>query len=148
MAKIRSQPTGRRKAARPRREYGATLRIYGRIPDRAAITRQLGIAPTHTHQKGEPWRPGSRLIHTNDMWQVKAKVRPQRSLEYHVEWLYQRLTKRTPVLRKLVRKHTVDLYCQYLSNYDQGGITLPPHVLAWCGELGIPVHVSIPHFSQ
>jgi len=51
--------------------YSATLRIWGDIPDPDAISRRLGLEPTHAHRKGDkrgPRSPG----HKHDQWSYMA----------------------------------------------------------------------------
>ncbi|MBI4356252.1 MAG: DUF4279 domain-containing protein [Candidatus Omnitrophica bacterium] len=124
------------------REHFASLRIFGKIPSFEIITKRLGVRPDHVHRKGER-RSELSKPYEHDSWQVKALVARNRSLEHHVRWLHRRLAKKTPYLKRLAQTHEVDLYCSYHSNYDQGRLEFPPEVLAWCGNLGIPLRVSI-----
>lgn len=45
--------------------YSASLRISGAIADIEAITRQLGLHPTHVHRRGEFRRAGATPYETD-----------------------------------------------------------------------------------
>ena len=130
------------RAALEYRWYIAGLRIFGNIQDFETITQKLGLSPDHTHRRGER-RTRSAQPYRHDAWQIKACVPRERELKHHLLWIYRRLHKKTAALRVLAQQHDVDLYCSYQSDYDQGQLEFPPEILAWCGRIGIPLHVSI-----
>lgn len=120
----------------------AGLRIFGKIPDFNLITKHLEVAPSHLHRKGQRRTPTSRP-YPHDGWLLTARVSRNLPLETHVRWLHRCLVKKTVYLKKMRRKYDVDLHCSYHSNYDQGNLEFPPEVLKWCGDVGIPIRVSI-----
>jgi hypothetical protein len=58
-------------------------------------------------------------------------------------WLKSRLGPRGYVLRDIGTALTVDLFCEYRSNHDQGGFSLSPEAMAWLVELGIGLDVAV-----
>jgi hypothetical protein len=124
------------------REYFARLDVLGNIQDFRAISHALGVEPTRVHTKQE--RP-TRISppYGYDAWIFRAPVPRNRALKYHAQWLHRRFAKKSHYLKQLTKTHKVYLYCSYHSDYDQGRLEFPPEVLKWCGELGIPIHVSI-----
>jgi len=124
------------------RENFARLQVFGTIADFDTITKALGVKPYRTHRKKDRMTRVSPP-YGYDAWIFKAPVPRNRALEHHLRWLHRRFIKKTRYLKRLTRIHDVHLYCSYHSNYDQGRLELPPEVLAWCGEVGIPIHISI-----
>ena len=122
--------------------YQATLRVFGNKLDLKAITRRLGVKPDHAHKKGERRLPTVRPFR-HDSWQLTARVSDTRPLKAHLRWLAKRLAKKTSFLRGLSAKYEVDVYCRYHSNYDRGSLEMPPEVLKWCANMGVPIRVSI-----
>lgn len=131
-----------RKSSAGYREYFARLHIFGNIQNFKAISQELSVQPSRVHTKEErPTRISSPYGY--DAWIFKAPVHRDRALEHHLRWLHKHFAKKSRYLKRLAKTHDVHLYCSYHSNYDRGNLEFPPEVLKWCGELGIPLRVSI-----
>lgn len=74
---------------------------------------------------------------------MTAPVIRARPLEDHLDWLRSRLMPRGNVLRDIKTALSVDLFCEYRSNHNQGGFSLPPEALPWVVELGIGLEVAV-----
>jgi Domain of unknown function (DUF4279) len=122
--------------------YSATLRIYGMIEDISVIGMRLGLEPTRLHRRGEAVE-GTPERYDLDFWEMSAPVTKDRPLEDHLAWLKSRLMPRGYVLRDIKTALSVDLFCEYRSNHNQGGFSLPPEALAWVVELGIGLEVAV-----
>jgi hypothetical protein len=122
--------------------YSATLRIYGKIQDQSVIGMRLGLEPTRVRLRGEPVEGTSERIEL-DFWEMTAPVTPNRPLDDHLAWLKSRLMPRGSVLRDIKTALSVDLFCEYRSNHDQGGFSLPPEALVWIVELGVGLEVAV-----
>ncbi len=122
--------------------YSATLRIFGKIEEMNVIGMRLGLEPTRVRRRGEPVEGTSERLEL-DFWEMTAPVTKDRPLEDHLAWLKSRLVPRGYVLRDIRTALTVDLFCEYRSNHDQGGFSLSPEALAWLVELGIGLDVAV-----
>jgi hypothetical protein len=121
--------------------YSATVRIFGDLPDMKAISRKLGVDPTHMHRKGEPYRHLSPFAH--DMWSYTPPVQHTEPLHKHIDALWEVLKPHKRYLRKLKRSATVDIFLGCRSDSERFGVELPPSSLAAFSELGIRFELSV-----
>jgi len=124
------------------RHHFACLRIFGDQLDFDQITKQFKLKPDHTHKKGERRTPTSPR-YLSDSWQTKAKLPTSRPHIHHIEWLYKHLKRNTSYLKKLSKTCSIDIYCSYHSNYDQGNLEFSPGLLQLCGQTKISIKISI-----
>jgi hypothetical protein len=123
--------------------YGATLRIFGDIPDLDEITQHLGVTPSDTHRKGtHGWGP-NLPPYEHDMWSYKAPVKKTEPLSVHIETLWNTFRGRKEYLLNLKQSVTVDVFLGYQSNCDHAGIEVPYQSLEMFKELQIPFGLSI-----
>lgn len=120
----------------------ATLRIFGTIESLAEITNTLGLQPTDIHRKGEK-RSARAQPYEHDMWRLRAPLPREEPLEKHLLWLKEMLSPQREYLRQLAQSYTVDVFCGYLTDSDQGGFDLSPDALSLFSDLGIRMCVSI-----
>src|SRR5437773_6240323 len=106
----------------------ATLRIFGIIKDIAEIGRTLNLDPTHVHRKGDVRSTGAKA-YEHDMWSLTAPLPREEPLEKHLLWLKERLTPHRGYIRNLADSCTVDIFCGYRTDSDQGGFDLSPDAL-------------------
>jgi Domain of unknown function (DUF4279) len=123
--------------------FGATLRIFGDIGDLDAVTAQLGVAPTHTHRRGERRRPTSAICYEHDMWSYSAPVPEDRPLQVHLEALWRVVRPHVPYLKRLKERMTVDVFCGYRSNSHSAGFEVDHRALVIFTELEVPFGVSV-----
>jgi hypothetical protein len=123
--------------------FSATLRIFGDIGDLDAVTAELGIAPTHTHRRGERRGPSSATRYEHDMWSYCAPVPEDRPLQVHLEALWRVVRPHVPYLKGLKERLTVDVFCGYRSNCDSAGFEVDHRALVIFTELEIPFGVSV-----
>ena len=122
--------------------YSATLRISGNIHDMKVLSTRLGMEATQIHRKGDLIE-GTTESYPMDSWEITAPVIRDRPLEDHLAWLKARLIPRGSVLRDIKTALSVDVFCQYRSNHNLGGFSLPPEALQWLTELGIGLDVAV-----
>ncbi|MGH7963376.1 MAG: DUF4279 domain-containing protein [Candidatus Binatia bacterium] len=127
----------------PEIRVSATLRIFGNIGNLAEITQTLKLSPTHIHRQGEKPSPYATQPYEHDMWMLKAPLPREELLEKHLLWLKEQLSPHREYLRTLAESHTVDIFCGYRTDSDQGGFDLSPEALRLFTELGIRMCVSI-----
>jgi hypothetical protein len=128
-------------SAQPEICFRATLRIFGNIENPAEITNALNLQPTYIHRKGE--RSALSTPYEHDMWSLTAPLGSEEALEKHLAWLKEKLIPHKNYIQKLTETCTVDIFCGYRTDSDQGGFELSPHVLSLFVDLGIPMCVSI-----
>lgn len=123
--------------------YYASFRIFGGKVNFEEISNMLGIKPTHTHRKGEEANKISKRTYPDDMWMLDAAVSEETDLEKHLLWLKKKLLPHKKYILRLKKKNTVDIYCSYRSDSDQGGFSLSPKSLELFVELDILFEFSI-----
>ncbi|MFO0949796.1 MAG: DUF4279 domain-containing protein [Isosphaeraceae bacterium] len=121
----------------------ATLRIFGDISDLDAITSVLGVAPTHTHRRGDRRRPTSPHCYEHDMWSYDAPVPADRPLQVHLEALWRVVRPHVAYLKELKQRLTVDVFCGYRSNCGTAGFEVDHRALVIFTELEVPFGVSV-----
>lgn len=123
--------------------FRATLRIFGDIGDLEAITAELGVAPTHTHRRGEKPRPNALRAYEYDMWSYSAPVPEDRPLHLHLEALWRIVRPHVAYLKGLRERLSVDVYCNYHTNCSTGGFEVDHRALTVFTELEVPFGVSV-----
>jgi len=124
------------------REFSASLRILGEDLDFDAISGQLGLAPTHSHRRGDR-RVATAAPFEHDGWIFKVPVARERPLEEHLLELWRLLKPHATYLKTLKRSCTVDVFCGYRSNSDTAGFSVAPSALTIFTELDVPFGVSV-----
>lgn len=122
--------------------YSASLRICGAIPDIEAITRQLGLHPTHVHRRGEI-RSSGATPYQADMWIYEAQVGESEPIDIHINHLWDRLRDHKMLIRQLKTNLKVDVFLGYRSNSGTAGVEIPHQSLAIFTELEVPFGLSI-----
>jgi hypothetical protein len=122
--------------------HSASLRIFGRIHDLDEMTQGLGIAPTHSHRKGDRPAP-SFAPFEHDMWSYTAPVKPTEPLRVHIDVLWDTFRERKQYLLRLKPEVTVDVFLGYRSNCDNAGVVVPHESLEIFTELQVPFGLSI-----
>jgi hypothetical protein len=123
--------------------FSATLRIFGDIGDLDAITTELGVAPTHSHRRGEVFLRTSSRSYEHDMWSYSAPVPRDRPLDVHLEALWREMRPHVSYLKGLKERLSVDVYCSYHTNCSSGGFEVDHRALTIFAELEVPFGVSV-----
>jgi hypothetical protein len=89
--------------------YSATLRIFGVITDFDAVTRTLGLQPTHFHRAGERRTP-RRMPYDHDQWSYRAPVPSERPLHVHIDTLWSHIQPHRDYLLSLKERLTGDVF--------------------------------------
>lgn len=74
-------------------EFSAILRIFGAGPQREALERACGIAPTYAHRAGEPTGRPRRPVHEFDLWNLDAPLGRADPPGLHLRWLQDIVTR-------------------------------------------------------
>jgi hypothetical protein len=122
--------------------YLADLRIFGAISDLDELTRNLGLAPTHSHRRGDRRTPVSDP-YQHDMWAYRAPVSREHSLGEHIDVLWGAICPHKDYLLGLKENLTVDVFLGYRSNSDTAGVEVPSESLEMFTALQIPFGLSI-----
>jgi len=120
---------------------GASFRVQGKALDLEAITRTLGISPSHSHKMGDPG-PLSRP-YALDMWMLSAPLDKALPLEAHLIWLSDVLAPHHQFLNSIREVSEIDIYCHYAFYSDQNGFTLSPQALKVFMDLGLPLDIGL-----
>jgi hypothetical protein len=125
--------------------FSATLRIFGDGLDIDAISKHLGLTPTHAHQKGELRGPRHRSPPwTQDMWSYTPAVNEASPLHEHIMALWDAIRPHIRYLRELKEQgFTVDVFCGYRSNSGTAGFEIDHRCLGLFMELQVPLGVSV-----
>jgi hypothetical protein len=122
--------------------YGASLRIFGHIPDLDDITECLGVVPTHSHRQGDQRGPNS-TPYKHDMWSYTAPMKETEPLNAHIDALWNTFREHKKYLLQLKRDLTVDIFLGYTSDCDNAGVEVPYQSLEIFRELQVPFGLSI-----
>ncbi len=124
------------------REFSASLRIFGEALDLNAISACLGLAPTHSHRRGDR-RTANAMPSEQDAWVFEVPVASERPLEEHLFELWRLLKPHAAFLKSLKTTCAVDVFCGYQSNSDTAGFSVAPSALTIFTELDVPFGVSV-----
>ena len=122
--------------------YSACPRIFGHIPDLDDLTKRLGVAPTHSHRKGDRRGPYSPP-YKQDMWSYTTLVKAGEPLHVHIDSLWNTFREHKEYLLQLKHGVTVDVFLGYRSNCDHAGVVVPHQSLEIFRELQVPFGLSI-----
>jgi hypothetical protein len=122
--------------------YSASLRIHGDDLNFDDIRHHLGVAPTHSHRKGERRGPRSPL-YQHDLWSYSPAVAEERPLAEHIDTLWADIKPAKAYLFALKQVANVDVFLGYRSNIDHAGVEVPHTCLQMFTELEIPFGLSI-----
>jgi hypothetical protein len=122
--------------------YGASLRIFGDIPNLDGISDVLGLEPTYSHRKGDRRVPAA-VPYRHDHWSYSPPIDESEPLEKHIDALWAKLKPHKQYLMELKNTVTVDVFLGYRSNCDTAGIEVPHRSLEMFSELEIPFGLSI-----
>jgi hypothetical protein len=123
-------------------KYGATLRIFGQIPDLDEITTTLRLTPTHTHRRGDQ-RHRRSLPFEHDHWSYDSPVPEDRPLDVHIQTLWNHIKPHRQYLMGLKERLTVDVFCRYTSSTGTAGFEVSHQSLEIFIQLEIPFGISI-----
>ena len=115
--------------------YSASLRIAGDGLDLGSVSAALRLQPTHSHNKGEPYK--------HDMWHYSPPVDKSEPLEKHIDALWRVMKPHKQYLLQLKKSFTVDVFLGYRSNCETAGFEVPHTSLEMFIELQIPFGVSV-----
>ncbi len=121
--------------------YSAALRLQGQILDLGELTARLGVAPTHSHRKGDLDRSG--IPYQSDLWLYVAAISKKEILSAHIDELWRVFEPRTGELLQLKQTLTIDIFLSYTSNCDHCGFEVPFESLKIFAELQVPFGVSV-----
>jgi Domain of unknown function (DUF4279) len=122
--------------------YSATLRISGTIDDLDGLSTALGLAPSHTHRRGERAGHPSQG-YKDDAWHYTVPIQEERPLDEHIQALWGVLKPHRDYLLELSRTLDIDVFCAYRTNHWGAGIHVLPESLEMFTALAIPFGISI-----
>jgi hypothetical protein len=96
--------------------YYMSLRIFGNIDNFDEITNLLKLNPTYIRKKGElkPWSKDK--IWENDMWCYGTNIPVEKSLEEHLNSLWDSIKISKNEILKLQERYKADIFIHYESN--------------------------------
>lgn len=121
----------------------ATFRLWGKYLNPLEVTRQLGLAPSYAHAPGEVRQSGK--VWDRGHWDICSEGHvDSKELTVHITWLLDQLE---PVAAQLavLRSGPVqaDIFCLWMLQYSQGGITLDPDLLDRLAVLDLALGLDI-----
>ena len=124
-------------------KVNATLRIFGAGRYHEDIAKVTGLSPTHSHLKGESTRlKGERA--KSDLWNYRSPLGSESKLDAHLMFIQGKVGPHKDFFHKLLREGaTIDIFCGYRSNSDQGGFSLETGSLQVLADLRVRLEFSI-----
>src|SRR4051812_35211633 len=104
------------------RQTWATLRIWGKDLDAQDISAQLQISASYGHRRGDP--RGVKGAWPHGIWTLTSEEQvASTDLQYHIEWLLERLEPARDVLHTLLADpgYQADVFCFWESATGHGG---------------------------
>lgn len=122
----------------------ACLRIGSTAGSAAHITRTLGIAPSSSHDVGQPRSHRDPRPWTSTHWALDSDLPDTRSLEDHLAHLCDEVEPHAAGLSRLARDgYDIDWFCFVDIENGQGGVSLSPALLQRLAALPVELDLDI-----
>ena len=123
----------------------AWLRVMSDDLNPNEITHIMGVSPTETQRKGEPWTGrGSQTYKKSGWWISTQGILTSRDARHHFDWILERIRGKKEAFRVLhSRSYLVDVCCRWDSKSGHGGPTLSPLQMQDLAELEIEVWFDV-----
>ena len=123
-----------------------SLRLSGNLPPADELTHNLGITPTKVLRRGDSL--SKKRVQPVDIWSLElAKFdseSPKQEIDNQMQQAAIILQQMAPVLATLDRTNcNTDLYISTIREEDQGGLSLPPELVAATAASGLSIQISI-----
>jgi hypothetical protein len=125
--------------------YTVALRIEGLQVDTAAITKELGMAPTLTREVGgwrSPTTVWDKALWALDVYPESGTISQWTSLEAGIVALLKVFTPHAKTLHKYGRQHDVYLWCGHFSSSFCGGPEFSAKLLRSLGKFGVRLYLD------
>jgi hypothetical protein len=129
-------------------ENSVRLKLTGFAATPEEVTALLGLKPTNTGQKGQPYQMGTKLI-TNrkwehNLWELNSTADPAEPLETHLAQLLQTLQPKQAALAQVLQSGQGELLLvSYLEDVRNPNFRISREQLAQIVALGMSVEVDI-----
>lgn len=121
----------------------ATLRISGDDLNPQELSKLLGATPTLACVKGEPRRPGGKVIARTGQWHLSAKDTETADIDAQVAEILMQLPADLDVWRSLATHYQIDLFCGWFMNESNEGVEIAAETLSALGSRGIKLDVDL-----
>jgi hypothetical protein len=104
----------------------------------------FGVAPTRSHQIGEPRSKSGRSgVHDRHYYSIQSSAVESAALDVHIEEILSLLEPRENHLKQLRHKASLCILCGFSSGSGQGGFSLSPALLSRLAHLGLEVVLDL-----
>ncbi len=121
----------------------ATLRISGDDLDPSKLSQLLGATPTLACVKGEPRKPGGKVIARTGQWHLSAKDTEPADIDAQVAEILAQLPSDPDIWRSLAARYEIDLFCGWFMNESNEGVEISAETLSALGSRGIKLGVDL-----
>jgi len=123
----------------------ASLRITGTAGTTADLSAALGLAPTSSHDIGDPRSKRDPRPWAHLRWSLRSDLDDDTDLGEHLSGLCDRMESRAATLRELAeRGYELDWFCFLeLEENGQGGLTLDAGLLGRLGALPVDLTLDL-----
>ncbi len=122
----------------------ATLRIFGDdlVPDE--VTKILGCAPTRSHIKGQPHKPGSQHCWRTGSWRLCAEDAEPEDLNAQLNHILNQINPDVSVWREqILARFRVDFFCGLFMQSGNDGFTLNPATMRRLAERELEIDFDV-----
>jgi hypothetical protein len=119
------------------------LRICGDDLNPQELSKRLGATPTLACVKGEPRKPGGKVIARTGQWHLSAKDTETADLDAQVAEILTQLPADLDIWRSLATHYQIDLFCGWFMNESNEGVEIAAETLSALGSRGIRLDVDL-----
>lgn len=121
----------------------ATFRVFSNTLNPSSITDVLGVRPSESFAKGEPYGKNGLLRRATGWLLTSRDAVKSRDTRRHIAWILEQLATKGDAVRALRKTGAeIDVSCYYVS-VGQGGPTMSAEQMSELGQLGIDVWFDV-----
>ena len=116
-----------------------SLRIHGDTLDPEYLTQQLGISPSFSARRGDPFRGDDGSVHDSGVWVYRLDVPPDTDLGGVIALLLDRFPEDSTLWEEVTTSYGADIFCGVFLQADSQSTVVDAEVLTRLARLGLPL---------
>lgn len=124
-------------------ETKARFRIWDFECSPDEITKKIGLKPSQTRVKGEPVRPGARVVHKTNLWVFEDDLDALKFPEEHLKRLLELLKPNWDIFKSLASKYNAQVCLEGFHEEFHVDFRITPELLAQIADLNATLWVDL-----